>query len=261
MSTKQTVLHMDLETAPLFAAVWGAHDQYVRPEALEHDTFMLSWAALWDHQKQVKSQVLTSSQAREQDDSAIVPGIAELVRQADKVVAHNASRFDMKVLNSRLLQLQEEPLGPVDVIDTLTLARRSFRLASNSLDYIAHLLGLQTKQKHEGLELWRKCYVGDAAALKKMVSYNRQDVRVLKDVFHALRPYVKGLGRMVDADYEGERVCSHCGEETLQRRGFYRTNASTFRQYHCQNGSCRKWDRGRKPISEKKLSTVPITTR
>lgn len=258
MSSRQRILLFDVESAPMLAFIWRAKTEYVNVDAITHETFLLTWAAKWWGEEQMHRAALTSSEAKAQDDSRIVGKLADLVRQADGVVAHNAVGFDIPKLNGRVLLDGLEPLGPVRSIDTLTLARRSFGLASNKLDYLAQKLEVGAKLP-TGFDLWRRAYNGEAAAIREMDRYCQQDVLVLEGVFNAVLPHVKGpLARLVDADYEWEDVCPTCGSDDLERRGYARTNASTFRRYRCKAKGCGRWSRSRRSVPEAKLAKVPL---
>lgn len=248
------ILFWDIETAPLLAYVWSAKTHYVGSHQFIHDSFMLCWAAKWADGKKVHSDVLTSEEAREQDDRRVVVSLANLLRQADVVVAHNGDRFDIPMLNNRLLTLGEEPLGPVKTVDTLKLAKKTVRLASNKLDYLAEQMGCGRKIK-TSFQMWKDCYHGHHSALKQMVKYNRQDVRVLEDVYAGLEPYVKGLPRLVDAA-GSDAVCPTCGSADLSRDGWHRTNASSFPRFRC--GSCKRHCRSRKADPSKRVALHPL---
>lgn len=251
------VLFFDVETAPLLAYVWGQNADWIPHGQIIHDSFLLSWAAKLEGRKRVISDVLGKLEAVAQDDSRIVKSLAQALRDQEVVIAHNSDKFDIPVLNTRLLRLSLEPLGPVKTIDTLALARRSFRLASNRLDYLARMLGVPGVGKMStDFDLWKRCYQGDSAALKYMVKYNKHDVQILEQVYECLRPYVKGLPRLVDAARDGEAVCPFCGAREMHRRGYHRTNASTFQRWQCQ--ACSRWSRSRKADPEKRVSTVPL---
>lgn len=249
------VLFWDIETAPMLAYIWQAKTEYVHAGAITHEVFMLGWAAKWEGEKKVHSDILSPHEALDQDDARLIAPLADLVREADVVVAHNGDRFDIPMLNNRLLLLGLEPLGPVKTIDTCTLARRSFRLASNKLDYLAQQLGVGKKLDTD-FDLWKQCYAGDLKALAKMHRYNRKDVKLLEDVYERLTPYVRGLPRLVDASYQDERICPSCGSEALQKRGLYRTNASSFQRFHCQG--CGRWSRSRSAEKALKVNAVPL---
>jgi hypothetical protein len=150
-----------------------------------------------------------------------------------------------------------EPLPPVRTVDTLKLARRHFKFAYNRLSYLADFLGHEAK--HDMIfEDWLASVKGDGQALAKMRRYCKQDVLVLENVYNDLRPYVKGLPRMVDATHEMQRACPHCGAgfEALKPAGWHRTNASNFQRYRCDR--CGRMARTRSAAKGTKLSLHPL---
>lgn len=255
MASPHRLLFFDVESAPLLTHVWRAHDNYVAPERLKHDTFLLTWAAKWADSPVIYFGRLTGDEARARDDRRIVGQLATLMRQADRVVAHNGDRFDIPLVNGRLLQHDMESVSSVPSIDTLKLARRSIKVASNKLDYLAQLLGLGGKLPTD-FSLWERAYRGDEQALYDMDVYCRQDVRLLQKVFLRIEPYVTGLPRMQTPDAKNEFACTYCGSGDVQRRGFYHTNASTFRRYRCNR--CGRWSRSRHADTSDGFELRPI---
>lgn len=253
MSSDLKVLLWDVESAPMLGYIWRAKTDWVASGMLEHEVFMLTWAAKWLGKREVISDRLTPSEAVAQDDTRIVLSMIDLIRQADVIVAHNGDNFDTKVLATRALLNDAEPLGPVDAIDTLKLAKSTFKLSHNSLDHLARHLGVPTKLG-TSFALWKDCYHGDAEALAKMDRYCRRDVRVLEDVFVKMLPHVRGLKRLQAPGYDMEHSCPFCPSSDLQRRGKYRTNASTFQRWQCND--CGRWSRSRS--TEDRLALVPI---
>jgi hypothetical protein len=248
------VLLYDIETSPMAAYIWHPTDQYVPMDRLIHDKYLLTWSAKWWGESKVHSGVIDPDEARDRDDSRIVAELGELIRQADFVVAHNGDRFDVPVLNARLLQLGLDPLGNPRQIDTLKLAKKNLKVAYNKLDYLGEYLGVGRKIDTD-FQLWLDCMAGVPAAIKKMAKYNRQDVLLLEKVFDALLPYVKNLPRLVEATEIGQSGCPSCGSKDLHRAGYHRTNASTFFRWQCQ--TCRRYCRGRKSSSTR-LALVPV---
>ena len=236
----------------MLAYVWGAGPDYLNYQQIVHESYVLCWGAKFATEKQIRSAKLTSKEVKERDDSRIVNELADLVRSADVVVAHNADRFDIPMLNNRILLQGLEPLGNVESIDTLKLAKKNFRFTHNKLDHLARHLGLGTKIKTD-FELWLQVCDGDELAMQRMVRYCRRDVALLEQVFDKLRPYVKGLKRLMDAAGE---ACQNCGSTDLVRRGYYRTQASTFVKYQCQE--CGRYMRARRAIPEKKSEYHPL---
>lgn len=231
----------DIETAPMLAYIWSSNEQWIPIDRLTHESFIIAWAAKWLDTKGMYSDVLTSQEAIDQDDSRIVESLAEMVREADVIIAHNVNGFDLPVLNARVLQLGLEPLGPVRTLDTLKLARSNFKLLSNKLDYLGTILGIGNKI-HTSFDLWRRCYYGDEEALAQMSRYNVQDVRLLEKVFHAIKPHVRELPRLMDARAD-ITACPSCGGSALIKRGVHRTQACNYQRYQCTE--CHRYCRER----------------
>lgn len=249
------VLFFDVESAPMVTFLWDLKTDYVDPGMVIEPWFLLTWAAKWADSDEVVGQRLTGKEAAAGDDRRIVKGLADMIRAADVVVAHNGDRFDLPKLNARLAVHGLDPLGNVKSIDTLKLARSGFKFASNRLGELANTLGIEGKFA-TGFSLWKRARAGDVPALKEMDAYCRQDVVVLEAVFEALRPYVKSLPRLVDAGQYGQRVCPSCGSSDLGPDGVYRTNANTYARFRC--GRCGRQCRSFRQANVPKLEMRPV---
>lgn len=254
---KLKILYFDIETAPTLGYLWHPAQGYVSPSQTLHEFFLLSWAAKWCGEKKIHSAVVTPKEAKDQDDERIISLLADLVRDADVVVGHNMDRFDLARVNSRVMLLGLEPLGPVDTIDTLKLAKGNFGFVHNKLDWLAQQLGLGNKIKTD-FQLWKDCYFGSQKALNEMLRYNKEDVVLLEGVFEAMKPYVKSLRRLYEADEEGQVICPTCGaegEKNFIARKYYRTKSGTYPQYQCVQ--CRRYHTSRKAIKETRGALKP----
>lgn len=249
------VLVFDTETAPLLSYHFKVWKEDIQPGQLQNRTWMICWAAKWEGQKTVHSDVVTSDEALAQDDSRVVGSLAAMVRKADVIVAHNLVGFDLPVLNTRLLDLRMDPLPPVTMIDTLPLVKKNFRLTYNRLDYVARFLGLEPKHKM-GMADWISSVQGDAKSLRKMVRYCKHDTALLADVLSLIRPYVKGLPRLVDGIREWQVACPHCGSQSLTPTKDYRTKASNFAMYRCDD--CHGFSRTRSGRRNTRLKLHPL---
>lgn len=74
------ILVFDIETAPLLAFIWQLKTDYVGPGMLEKPNWwMISWSAKWLFEDEMLNDVVTSEEARLEDDSRILKSIWELV--------------------------------------------------------------------------------------------------------------------------------------------------------------------------------------
>ena len=246
----------DIETAPMLSFHWQAKTEYVGTHLNEvDDRQLLCWAGKWSDSDQVVSARVTQKEAKAQDDARIVGLLADEMRAADYVVAHNGDKFDYRRVNARVLVNTLKPLGSVQMIDTLKLSRQSFDLPYHNLDYLAQTLGFGEKL-HTNFELWRRAFYGEVTALKEMEAYNRQDVVLLEHVFHAMRPYVKKLPRLIDATEWRDELCPNCGYKDRKKAGYHRTSVNTFQKYRCLN--CEREFKGWQAIGSQKMGATPV---
>jgi hypothetical protein len=132
------------------------------------------------------------------------------------------------------------PPPPPTQID-LYLAVRKMGFICNKLDYIAPLLGIGGKVKHEGLDLWIKVMAGDAAAKARMAKYCAGDVKLTEKLYHKVLPYVTNHPHMGTTRAD---ACGACGSRNTQSRGVRRTKASIIARIQCTD--CGSWQSGRR---------------
>lgn len=254
MATPLKVLIFDIETAPIRAFAWRVWRENISVDQIISNSYMITWAAKWYDKPTIKSDHLYPSEIDREDDSRIVESLAELIREADVLVAHNLDGFDWPVVNTRVAKHHLEPLGVQTHIDTLKLAKKNFRFPHNKLDYLADFFGIGRKIKTD-FQLWAQVVGGDETAMRKMVKYNKHDVKVLEGVFDAMKKYVKRLGRLFDASSMDEYACPTCGTEgNFQRRGFYRTQSGNFIKLQCK--TCGRYHRRRNTV--KRFGVHPL---
>lgn len=238
------VLLLDIETLPMDVHVWDIkYRQRIPHYNIINDFCVLSWAAKWLCEAEIESDILTPEEAAKRDDRRILEGIWPLMDEANVVIGHNVDSFDRRRLNARFLFYDMAPPMPYQIIDTYKEAKRAFSLSSYKQDFITKHLGL-TPKVSVNYDLWLECLEGNEEALEKMLTYNRNDVRGLEDVYMRLRPWIKSHPNMaifVEAD---GNACPTCGHQDLTWGGqYYTTPVNRYRAFRC-NG-CRAIGRAR----------------
>jgi hypothetical protein len=239
------ILLLDIECAPTTAYVWGRWDQTVSQKQVVNEGYLLTYSAKWLGEETIVSNRIYEAQ----NDEVLVRELSELMSNADLIVAHNAQKFDIPLIKTRMVALGMTPPSPSKIVDTLRIAKAEFRFPSNSLDSIAAYLGLPRKMSHSGFELWTRCMAMDDNAFEEMLEYNVQDVVVLEEVYMRLRHWSKTHPNVALYEPAGKVRCVCCGSEKLSLidKKYY-TNASTFALYNCMD--CGKMNRSRTNVSE-----------
>jgi len=239
---QKKVLLFDIETTPMQAYVWSMWKNNINKGQLIEDWCMLCYAAKWLGEDDIYLASMRQDPGYEPgllDDYAVCCSLHALLDEADIVVGHNAARFDVKKANARFLQHGMKPPRPYKVMDTLTVAKRHFKISSNRLDFIGKFLGLGKKLDHQGFDLWTGCMAGDDECWDTMERYNIQDVVLLEQVYDALAPW-DNRHPCINTDHSVSR-CTVCGCKDMSADGEVYTAVSTFTAYQCD--SCGHWMR------------------
>lgn len=228
------ILLLDIETAPNTAYVWRLFKENVPLARLIETSYVLCWAAKWlddDH--------IYFNSVQDDNPESMLDEIHILLDQADVVIHYNGKSFDIPTLNREFLVYGMPPPSPYKQVDLMLVAKDKFRFVSNKLDHIAAELGIG--QKHDTtFELWVGCMHGDRKAWKTMELYNKQDVKLLQDLYMKFLPWISKHPNT--AIYSEARVCCpNCGSLSWQRRGYHYTTVGKFQRYQCKD--CENWFR------------------
>lgn len=236
------ILFLDLETSPNLAYVWGLWQQNVAITQMVESTEVICFGARWLGSKKV---IFKSVHHDGKED--MLDALHELMEEADVLVGWNSQAFDSKHIKREFVENGYLPPSPYKELDLMRVVKSQFKFPSNKLDYVSQKLGVGSKVKHSGFQLWIDCMAGDNKAWKEMKEYQIQDVNLLVDLYEILKPWVKnhphaGLHDGIDSS------CSNCGSQKLIRRGYTHTTTAAYQRYVC--GECGKWLRGDKQVAK-----------
>lgn len=234
---------LDIETAPNLAYVWGLWEQNVATNQIADVSYVLCWAAKWYGQDEVMFDSVHKSGSKK-----MLKRIHNMLNQADVVVHYNGMKFDIPTLNKEFLVHGMTPPSPYRQIGLLRVSRGTFKFHSHKLDYVSQQLGLGSKTKHAGFQLWVDCMANNREAWRSMEKYNKQDVVLLEKVYDKFKPWIRNHPNQVLHDPNAS--CTRCGSNNYQARGFARTKAVTYHRYQCCD--CGGWFKGAKAANHVK---------
>ena len=224
------LLTIDIETSAHTVKTWGLRDQNIGLNQIVDVGKVICFAAKWYDERKVRFY----SDHHDGHD-VMVEAAWDLLDGCDALVHYNGRAFDVKHLHREFVLAGLPPPSPHRDIDLLTVARSRFKFASNKLDHVAAQLGLGSKTKHSGFDLWTGCENGDEKAWRKMRQYNRQDVVLTEALYDRLRPWIRNhphVGR-----YTGHiDACPACASHERTLVAPLRTNVTEYEQYRCGCG-------------------------
>ena len=209
------ILFLDIESSPDIAVTFKRFKaNFSQDNIILDGGWLLSIAWAWNNEP-VTGLVLTENQAATANDRVLVHLLYNLIEEADIVVAQNGDRFDLPLIKARSVIHGLPAIKRVKTVDTLKIAK-SMKFQSNRLDSLGLVLGVGRKVEHQGIKLWVECMQGNEEALQNMLDYNKQDVELLRDVYHKLKAWdnqAPNAGLYVDST---EAVCRVCGGEDVR---------------------------------------------
>jgi DNA polymerase III epsilon subunit-like protein len=205
------------------------------PDQIIEDSKIICAAYKWsgeDKTHEIKFKVTS------RDDKRVVKQMRDLIDEADVSIAHNGDRFDVRMLEKRIIDHRLDPLQGLVTIDTLKLSRKTFRFPSHKLDYIAQRLGLGAKTETGGFGLWKRVMEGDRSAVDHMSYYCAHDVELLEQVYETLAPYVgpKAANMSLLTNYD-QSGCPTCGATNVQQWGRRALKGGIYQRYRCNDCS------------------------
>ena len=251
------ILTIDIETAPIQAAVWGLFKQNIGLNMIQKDWYILSYTAKWYGEDTILYNDKRNSWDTE-DDYEMLRELWSLLDEADIVVGQNSVKFDSKKINSRLIMNGFKPPRSYKQVDTLQIAKRHFNFTSNKLEYMTDKLCKKYKKlkhgKYPGYELWKECLKGNLGAWQEMEEYNVHDVLSTEELYTIMRPWMNNHPNLnVYSDSE-DTICT-CGHNDWSHSGYHCTNLSKFDKFRCNN--CGSEVRGRvNLLSKDKRATL-----
>lgn len=185
------------------------------------------------------------------NDVYVTKQLYNVIKDADLIIGHNSDSFDLKKLNYKFKKHGLPAIDMPPTVDTLKASRKYFRSSSNSLYYLAKEFGVSMKDELPA-GVMHKADEGDIKSLKRLMRYNKRDIKAGAEVYFAMLPFIKNhpdirkIMGMVEkpSELNNLKVCATCGSANVRKNGTRVTKTGRFQAYHC--GDCGSSTRGPK---------------
>lgn len=131
------------------------------------------------------------------DDAKLCVAIRDELEKFNLIVGWNSKLHDIPLLNARLAKAGQRPYHCQNFhLDAMWYAGgSSMKIGSRKLDNVAKFFSLNEQKTDISWDEWQLAGAGDKAAMQTVVHHCEQDVKVLRDTYHHLLPFVKNLHR------------------------------------------------------------------
>lgn len=235
------ILYLDLEISPMLAWTYSAYESNAL--SIKKQPQIVSFAYQWDGEKKIHVRTLPDYEGYKPgvsrlNDKKLVFDLYDLMNEADVIVGHNIKRFDIKHAKARFIYHGLKPTKRFLLEDTLFMARKYFKFPKNNLDELCERFGIGTKSKVKHSDVIWDCIEGDEKAWKLMGEYNKQDIKLTRDLYKKIAPWHETHTNL-NAFWRKEQGCPTCGSEKVVQRGYRYLANSIKHRFSCNK--CGKW--------------------
>lgn len=233
------LLFFDLEVSRAVVEGYGTRWDF-KPVKIIRQQELMCYAYKWQGDKKAKFVGRHDFKTYKE----FVTSLADLLSSANVTVAHNGDNFDNKISNNFFMAERIDPPMPYKSIDTCKVARKMFKLPSNSLRDLADFLGLEGKREITYADLEDDYMTANPSkkTIRLMSDYTRRDVDLLEEVYMLLRPYIRNHPIMT-AFTETLDACYICHSTNIRYKGEQVNRTTMYKRYKCNE--CKAPLRGR----------------
>jgi RNase_H superfamily len=222
------ILVIDIEWAPALVYTFDMWNSNASPDKIIDHGGMLCFCAHWYGTKEYLFYSLWDN-----GRDAMAKAALDLLTEADAVVTYNGIKYDIPKITGEIVLAGLNPPPKVAQIDLIRTVKK-FGFNMNRLAYIAPLLKIGNKMKHQGFDLWKDVMAGDAKAQTTMKRYCIQDVKITTKLYNRIKPFIQDHPALRHGD-----GCTACGSNKTQKRGPRVTRFFSIQRNQCQ--SCGHW--------------------
>lgn len=131
------------------------------------------------------------------DDGKLCLAIRDELESANLIVGWNSKLHDIPLLNAKLAKAGHRPFRPLNFhLDLMWYAGgASMKIGSRKLDNVAKFFKLEEQKSPLDWDTWQEAGMGSKEALDYVVEHCEADVKVLREAYKHLLPYVANLHR------------------------------------------------------------------
>ena len=255
---KPKILYIDIENSRMIVE-FETYSLYnidrIPPKCVVHDWYITCAAWGWLNAKTKKIEKIETVAVNDfktykkdfRDDRLLVKKLHQVLSEADLIVGHNSDSFDIKKINYKFIKYGLPAIDLPPTVDTLKAAKKYARATSNSLYFLAREFGVPMKVNLQP-GVMHAADSGCEKSLKKLVDYNKGDIRSGASLYFKLLPYIKNhptIDKIMGVNVDKDRPnCQNCGSSKVQSNGVRVTKSGRYRRYKCND--CGSSTRGKK---------------
>lgn len=233
--SKAKILFFDIEVSRDIVGGYGNKWDFKVVKTYKHQELMC-FALRWKGEKKIHYVSRNHPGGYE----ALVQALWTVLDEADIVIAHNGNKFDIKMANRFFVKEGLPPVSPFKSVDTLQVARSTFKFQSNSLNDLCDYLEIGEKKKIGYADLEDDFLNNPTPKIERLMEqYNKQDIVLLEKLYERFLPFIKNhpnLGDITQTDH----ICPKCASPNIEPYGSSPRRTGRVKAYRCHDcgGRC-----------------------
>jgi len=127
------------------------------------------------------------------DDRKLLKQTRDELEKYDIIITYYGTKFDLPLLQSRLIHFGMAPLSFKGHIDAYNTAKKYINTHSRRLQVISEFFGIQGKGRVVPADWVEAAYDGNQTALNKIAQHNKEDVEVLEETWELIKHFCRGI--------------------------------------------------------------------
>lgn len=132
------------------------------------------------------------------DDMELVIWLRDELEKYDILVGWYGTMFDLPFMNAKLIEYGQRPIRDMMYLDPCYKTRGGrygLKVGSSKLKNVAKWLKTPNQKPEVEWETFKLAAIGDPVALAEVVDRCEADTKVMRDIFHHIKPMVRSLHR------------------------------------------------------------------
>lgn len=229
---KRIKLFFDIEVSRDIVGGYGNKWDFKVVKTYKHQELMC-FAYRWEGEKKIHYVSRNHAGGYMGAVQALWDVLDEAGRNGAVVVAHNGNKFDNKMANRFFVKEGLGPVAPYKSVDTLQVARSTFKFQSNSLNDLCEYLGLGQKRKITYADLEDDFMNNPTPKIERLMEqYNKQDIVLLELLYGTFLPFIKNHPNMGDIT-QTDHICPKCASPNITPYGSSPRRNGRVKAYRC----------------------------
>lgn len=164
-------------------------------------------------------------------DQPLLQHVIPYLEEGEMIITWYGSGYDLKFIQTKCVEYRLPYPNWPPHLDLWVTPYKDWLLTSNRLKNVEEFLNLPECKTPLKKTMWRRARAGDPIGLKYVIQHCKQDVKVLRQAYIEMLPYIKNHPTM---SFSGG-LCPVCRIGRLIKKGVVIGKSGSYQRYKCKS--------------------------